>query len=162
VALSIAKYVEVVYDPISLNRWDAAGTSSIADPKAIPGSVLMYVIGVVNSNASLSATLVEVDDDVPDAASEVLEGDQANPAGAIQIPATVTFSVGGVPTVFTLDQASIEADLDSVWDQDCGAVVAASTAFGGGDPELNNISLGTCAPTEDGYVVYFVTINDAP
>ncbi len=135
---------------------------SLTDPKAIPGSVLMYVIGVVNANASLSATVVEVDDDVPDAALEVLEGDQANPVGAIQIPASVTFPVGGVPTLFTLDQANIESDLDLVWDQDCGAVLATSTAFLVGDPELIDISLGACAPGEDGYVVYFVTINDAP
>ncbi len=162
VALSIGKYVQVIYDPISLNRWDAAGLVSLTDPKAIPGSVLMYVIGVVNANTSLSATVVEVDDDVPDAALEVLEGDQANPAGAIQIPASVTFPVGGVPTLFTLDQANIESDLDLVWDQDCGAVLATSTAFLAGDPELIDISLGACAPGEIGYVVYFVTINDAP
>lgn len=161
VTLSIAKYVEVVWDPITGNRWDVPGTSSVGDPKAIPGAVMMYVIGVVNANASLTATTVEVDDDVPDAASEVLEGDQANPGG-IEIPASVTFPVGGVPTLFTLDQVNIEPDLDSVWDQDCGAASATFSAFAGGDPELLDISLGSCAPGEDGYVVYFVTINDAP
>ncbi|MCZ6643976.1 MAG: hypothetical protein O7F71_20560 [Gammaproteobacteria bacterium] len=158
VALSIAKYVEVVYDPITGNRYDPAGAPiGGADPKAIPGAVLMYVIGVVNTNASLSATAVLIDDDVP--VPDVAVGDQANPATAIEIPASVSFAVGSATPTFTLDQGSIEGDLDVIWDQDCDGSPTFSTAFTGA-PEVDNIALGTCAAGEDGYVVYFVTIDN--
>lgn len=157
VALSIAKYVEVVYDPITGNRYDLGG-NPIADPKAILGAVLMYVIGVVNENASLSATTVLINDDVPEL--DVAVGDQANPAPPIEIPATVSFAVGSDTPVFTLDQGNIEGDLNSIWYQICGASTATDTGFSASPgPELLNIDLGTCAAGEDGYVVYFVTIN---
>jgi len=157
VALSIAKYVEVVYDPITGNRYDGAG-APIADPKAIPGAVLMYVIGVVNENASLSATAVSIDDDVP--VPDVAVGDLADPAPPIEIPATVSFAVGSSTPTFTLDQGSIEGNLDDIWVQGCDGNPTTSTGFSGA-PEVDNIGLGTCAPGEDGYVVYFVTIDDA-
>ncbi|MCP5181620.1 MAG: hypothetical protein H6993_04225 [Pseudomonadales bacterium] len=159
--LSVAKHVQVLYDPISGNAYNGSGAASGANPKAIPGAVLMYVIGVVNNTGSLSAANVEIDDDIPDASSEVLEGDQANPSTAIDVPASVTFDVGGVSTSFTLDRAGVLSNPDQVWVQGCGAASATGQAFSAGDPEINNAAIGTCDAGESGYVVYLVTINDA-
>ncbi len=162
VALSVAKHVEVLYDPISGNAYDGSGAASGVNPKALPGAVMLYVVGVVNGTASLSGQNVSIDDDIPDAAGEVLVGDQANPATAVDVPVSVTFDVGGTATTFTLDRTSITSDLDSIWVHGCQAVSAAAQAFGAGDPEVDGASLGTCAGGEKGYVAYLVTINDAP
>ncbi len=162
VALSVAKHVEVLYDPISGNAYDGSGSASGVNPKALPGAVILYVVGVVNGTASLSSQNVAIDDDIPDAAGEVLVGDQANPATAVDVPASVTFDVGGTATTFTLDRANITSDLDSIWVHGCQAGSAASQAFGAGDPEVDDAALGTCAGGEKGYVAYLVTINDAP
>ena len=78
------------------------------------------------------------------------------------VPTTVTFDVGGNATAFTLDRTNIQTDLDTIWVEGCQAASASSQAFAGGDPEVAAASLGTCAPGEQGYVAYLVTINDAP
>ena len=162
VALAVAKHVEVLYDPISGNAYDGSGAASGANPKSLPGAVVLYVVGVVNDTASLSGQNVAIDDDVPDAANEVLVGDQANPATAVDVPASVTFDVGGTATTFNLDRANITTDLDTIWVHGCQAANATSQAFGGGDPEVDDAPLGTCAAGEQGYIAYLVTINDAP
>ena len=159
--LALGKHVEVLYDPISENAYNGSGASSGNTPKSIPGAVLLYVIGVSNITAGLSAVSVAIDDDVPDSANEVLVGDQANPGAAIDLPTSVTFDVGGSPTTITLDRTSILTNLDQVWVKACSAASATAQAFGSGDPEIDDAPIGTCAAGETGYIAYLVTINDA-
>lgn len=162
--LSLAKYVEVLYDPVSGNRYDNTGTQ-IADPKSIPGAVLMYVIGLANESAALGATAVTIADNIPDGAPEVVdEGDQSGFAGPIELPASVTFNVGTGPQTFNVGNAT---NLNQVYSEGC-ADPGTSTAYNGAgvvlggddtaDPEFS-VSVGACAATEAAFVVYFVTIN---
>ena len=164
-SLALAKYVEVVYDPLSGNRYDAAGLV-IADPKSIPGAVMMYVIGLVNESAALDATLVTIADDIPDGVPELVdEGDQrAGAPPAIDLPISVTFNVGTGPQVFNVGNAS---NIDEVYSEGCAdagtsaAYNGAGVVLGGDDvanPEFSR-SVGTCAASEAAFVVYFVTIN---
>lgn len=161
VTLGVAKHVEVLYDPISGNRYNGSGAATTENPKAIPGAVLLYVIGVVNNTGSVAAANVQIDDDIPDAAGEVLVGDQANPSTAVDIPTSVTITVSGSPVTFTLDRTSISGNLDQVWVRGCSAASASGQAFGAGDPEIDNAVIGTCNAGQTGYVAYLVTVNDA-
>ncbi len=154
VALGIAKVVEVLWDPVTGNRYDNTG-AVIAEPKAIPGAVLMYVIGVA-ADSGLTATSVLLDDDIPD--TLVLPGNP-NAVAGIELPNTVDIDINGPPdTTFTLD-AGIAVD-DQQHVVDCATSTLLSEAFDAG-PEIDDADLGTCASTQTGYVVYFVTVNDA-
>lgn len=161
VTLGVAKHVEVLYDPISGNRYNGSGVATAENPKAIPGAVLLYVIGVVNNTGSVTAASVQIDDNVPDSANEVLVGDQANPTTAVDLPTSVSITVSGSPVTFTLDRTSIGSNLDQVWVRGCGATNASSQAFGSGDPEIDDAVIGTCTAGQTGYIAYLVTVNDA-
>jgi hypothetical protein len=160
VTLAVAKHVEVLYDPISGNRYNGSGAATAENPKAIPGAVLLYVIGVRNNTSSVTAASVEIDDNIPDAANEVLVGDQANPTTPIDIPTSVTITVSGSPVTFTLDRTNISTNLDQVWVRGCAATNATGQAFGAGDPEIDNAVIGTCNAGQTGYIAYLVTVND--
>ncbi len=161
VTLGVAKHVEVLYDPISGNRYNGSGVATAENPKAIPGAVLLYVIGVVNNTGSVAAASVQIDDDIPDAANEVLVADQANPTTAVDVPTSVTVKVSGTPVTFTLDRTNITSNLDQVWVRGCATTNASGQAFGGGDPEIDNAAIGTCNADQTGYIAYLVTVNDA-
>ena len=75
---------------VSGNRYDNLG-NVIADPKSIPGAVLMYVIGLANESAALDAAGVTIADDIPDGVPEVVdEGNQSGAAGPIELPVNVS------------------------------------------------------------------------
>jgi hypothetical protein len=162
--LSLAKFVEVIYDPVIGNRYDNTG-AQIAEPKSIPGAVLMYVIGLANESVALDAAAVTIADDIPDGTPEVVdEGDQSGFAGPIDLPLSVTFNVGTGPQSFNVGNAT---NLDEVYSEGCtdpgttAAYNGAGVVLGGDDtanPEFS-VSVGTCAATDTAFVVYFVTIN---
>ncbi len=152
VALSLAKNAVVLYDPITGNRFNTDRVTVDAEPKAIPGAVIMYVIGVANESATLAANAVTLNDVLP---TEVTAGDQANPATAIVIPNGVTFAVGGQTPNFNLSSVT---DLDVVSHLECSTPTTVPAYTGapitgvGGD-------LGDCAAGALAYIVYFVTLD---
>ncbi|MEQ9452115.1 MAG: hypothetical protein RJQ07_11080 [Pseudomonadales bacterium] len=153
VALGVAKYVEVLWDPVTGNKYDAAGALTGNDPKAIPGAVLMYVIGV-SADSGVDATLVTLDDDIPE--TLILPGDPNSVVG-VELPTSVDITIGGSVTTFTLDPAIALDDQQHV--VDCATSTLTSSAFDAG-PEIDDASLGSCDAGETGYVLYFVTVND--
>ena len=70
----------------------------------------------------------------------------------------MTFDVAGTSETFDLDETTINGNLDVVWDEDCDGSIS-SQAFG--TPEVDDADLETCGPGDTGYVVYFVTVDDA-
>lgn len=152
VALGLAKYAEVIYDPVSGNRYDADRTTVLADPKAIPGAVIMYVLGIANDNAALAAVGVSLGDTLP---TEVTAGNQSGDAGIV-IPASATFTIGSGTPVFDLTAVT---DLDVVSFDACSTPTAAPAYVGG--PPATGLSgdVGDCAASDTAYIVYFVTLN---
>lgn len=158
--LTVVKHVEVLFDPISGNGYNGSGVRVVTvNPKSIPGAVVLYVVGVFNTTTAFTAQSVLIDDDVPN--PSVLVGDQANPGTAVDVPTSVTMTVGGTPTTVSLDRASIGTNLDRVWVKGCAVAIATSQAFGGGTPEIDDAAIGTCTAGQTGYIAYLVTINDA-
>lgn len=158
--LTVVKHAEVLYDPISGNAYNGSGVRILTShPKSIPGAVVLYVVGVFNTTTTFTAQTVQIDDDVPN--PSVLVGDQANPGTPVDVPSSVTLTVGGTPTAVALDRTNIITDRDRVWVRGCAAATATSQVFGGGTPEIDNAALGTCTAGQTGYIAYLVTINDA-
>lgn len=152
VALSLAKNAVVLYDPITGNRFSDRDTED-AEPKAIPGAVIMYVIGVANESATLAANAVTLNDTLP---TEVTAGDQANPATAIVIPNAASFAVGGLTPNFDLSSVT---DLDVVSHLAC-STPASAPAYTGAAP-ITGVGgdVGNCAAGATAYIVYFVTLD---
>ena len=158
VALGIAKFVEVLWDPVTGNRYDGAGVPVVgANPKAIPGAILLYVIGV-SADSGLDATAVNIDDDVPDGLVDA-GNTTAEPAANINMPASVDITIGASTETFTLD-AGVLAD-SNYHVQDCAGSALASSGFDAG-PEIDDASLGACDDGDTGYVAYVVTVIDSP
>lgn len=161
--LGIAKLVEVLWDPISLNHYTGTGNGTTGnEPKAIPGAVLMYVIGVTNQS-TLAADSVTITDNVPGGAGEPLQLGNAAAVPGIALPDTVSVTIDGVPVVFNLDNAGISVD-SSVYVRPCSTVatdpVNAGVAFGA-DPAEVSASMGaSCVANSTGYVVYFATVDN--
>ncbi|MEM7077417.1 MAG: hypothetical protein AAF513_02200 [Pseudomonadota bacterium] len=158
VALGIAKVVEVIWDPVSGNRYDGVGAVTAANPKAIPGALLLYVIGV-NADAGLDASSVIITDDISDASVDPGNTTGEAPAN-INLPASISVTINGTPVNFTL-AAGVLAN-GEYHTQDCAGGVLVSTTFAGSDPEINNANLGACDAAENGYVAYVVTVDDTP
>ncbi len=159
VALGIAKHVEVLWDPISTNRYDGTGVPVIpaSHPKAIPGAILLYVIGV-RANAGLDATSVTIDDDIPE--TLVDPGNTTGEAPAnINMPAIVDVTIDGSVVSFGIDSAVLANGEYHV--QDCAGNAIVSTAFAA-SPEVDDADLGACDDGDTGYVAYVVTVDDTP
>lgn len=156
IALGVSKHVEVLWDPVTGNKYTGVGnTLSGNSPKAIPGAVMLYVIGV-RADSGVNATTVLIDDDIP----ETLTSPGTAQAGIV-MPDTVDININGSPVTFDLD-ATIAADGD-YHTVACGSVVVTTTAFAAASPEIDDANLGDCdgQPTaETGYVVYVVTVDD--
>ena len=157
IALGIAKFVEVIWDPVSGNRYDGVGVATTVNPKAIPGSVLLYVIGV-SANSGLNATAVAIDDDIPEGLVDPGNTSGELPAN-INMPASVDITIGAAVETFSL-AAGVSAD-SQYHVQDCAASALASSAFDPG-PEVDDASLGGCNDGDTGYVAYVVTVIDTP
>jgi hypothetical protein len=163
--LGIAKYAEVLWDPISGNQYTGAGNGLTGnEPKSIPGAVIMYLIGV-NNQSSLAATAVAISDDVPggQVGDPLFLGNSAAVAG-IELPDSVTITIDASPVVFDLDNTNIGVDTQ-VYVRACSIVAAdpvgAPIAFGGDPAEVNAVSLGaSCDASSSGYVVYFATVDN--
>ena len=117
----------------------------------------MYVLGVENENATLTANGVGLTDTFP---TQVVAGDAnaANtPAGTVVIPDSVAFQVGALPN--TTFNTTIVTDLNAV------SFVACSTPTA--DPDFTGAAPGTglagdvgnCAAGETAYIAYFVTLQ---
>ncbi len=157
VALGIAKHVETLWDPISGNQWvlDSGGPATIAtgnNPKAIPGAVLLYVIGV-SADSGVDATTVLLDDDIPET---LVRLGNANSIGGIVLPDTVSMDINGTTVIFDLD-GTVAADLNYYVETCAGGV---SSALQSGSPEIDDANLGDCDALETGYVAYTVTVGD--
>lgn len=154
VALSLAKNAVVLYDPITGNRFSDRDTED-AEPKAIPGAVIMYVIGVANESATLAANAVTLNDVLP---TEVTAGDPANTTPGIVIPNAVSFAVGGVTPTPSFNLSAV-TDLDVVSHLEC-STPASVPAYTGAAP-ITGVGgdLGNCAAGAIAYIVYFVTLN---
>ncbi len=162
--LGIAKYVEVLWDPISNNQYTGTGNTTTGnEPKAIPGAVLMYVIGVTNQS-SLAATGVTISDNVPGGgAGDPLQLGNAAAVSGIELPDSVTVTIDGSPVVFDLDNTGISVDTN-VYVRPCSTTssdpVNPGVAFGA-DPAEVNASMGaSCDANATGYVVYFATVDN--
>ncbi|MEM7217255.1 MAG: hypothetical protein AAF515_02750 [Pseudomonadota bacterium] len=180
IQLQVAKLVEAIYDPIQGNKYDGAGApvAPAVNPKSIPGAVLMYVIGFQNSEPVAGVTIedVQVADNLEDGATgaDPEPIDEGNNSGvAVNAPASVTVDVdsgAGVNNVtFALPLGGAGAiDMAQVNTQDCVGTQG-PTAYSGDtvvdgidtaqvNPEID-VTIGDCAPQEDGYVIYFVTVD---
>ena len=169
--LYVGKYVEVLYDPINGNKYVGGVPAAPAvEPKAIPGAVLMYVIGIANNDAVFVAENVVVDDDIPDnLIGEVEPVDEGNQSGsAVNLPDNVDVDVDPGPGVDirNFDLTTI-ADLDSIFMNDC-AGADSTTAYHtdvlvGPDTDVTNseisVAVGQCDPAEEAHLVYFVTVE---
>lgn len=163
----VAKYAEVIYDPISGNKYVADVLT--AEPKAIPGAVIMYVIGVTNRDVAFDVEGVSIIDDIPDGTGAFELVDEGNQTGsAVNYPSVVTVDFDpGNPTPITED-FSLPAGLDqsqiSTSSCDVSPVVNTTPFLAdiGPDtvsgPEVD-VSLGICGAGSSGFVVYFVTVE---
>lgn len=152
VALSLAKYAEVIYDPVTGNRYDADRSTVIGDPKAIPGAVIMYVLGVANENAALTADDVTLGDTLP---TEVTAGNQTG-STTLVIPDSATFTVGSGPQTYDLTAVT---DLDVVTTEACSTPTSAP-AYAGGPPATGlSGDVGDCGASDTASIVYFVTLD---
>jgi hypothetical protein len=165
----VAKYAEVIYDPISDNKYSGAGAPTGALPKAIPGAVIMYVVGVTNRDTAFGADEINIVDDIPDGAGPVELVDEGNQTGtAVNLPSLVTVDFDpGNPGTITEDFAlSGVADQSVITTSSCAVVpVIGTTAFNaavGPDPTTAPevaVAIGTCASATAGFIVYFVTVE---
>ena len=166
----VAKYAEVLYDPISGNRYDGAGAATTNQPKAIPGAVVLYVVGVRNNDGSFVAQGLQITDDIPDTGLALTEPvDEGNPgAAAVNLPASVTFDLDTGPgtTNGTFSMASV-TDLDQIHRFNC-AGVGADFAYAAGTqngPDVTfpltevDVAFGDCTAGQEGYIAYFVTVE---
>lgn len=151
--LYIAKTVEVLWDPINLNKYSAANSNATsgANPKAIPGAVVMYAIGIQNDTGSQPVTAVNISDDI---AESVIEGT----AEAVNLPDTITVTLNSVPVVLDIPNG---ATVGTVNFRTCPGA-AGSQAFAADPAPEVAVLLGNCAATETGLIVYLVTIPATP
>lgn len=151
--LYVGKTVQVLWDPVNGNRYNADNSDTVAaDPKAIPGAVLMYAVGVQNDTGSVAATGVTINDNLQNTGIAL-----GNPNSAgVFVPNTVQVTLNGSPVSLDVPDSP---DLDQISYRTCATPGTVQTAaFGVGDPEVS-ASLGDCAATETGVIVYFVTVQ---
>ena len=154
--LFVGKVVQVLWDPINGNRYSAnnSDTLSGANPKAIPGAVLMYAVGVTNEAGSPSATAINISDDLQ-STGEIASGN-SNAVAGINVPQNVSVTLNAVPVSLDVPDSP---NLNAISYHTCAAPAATATAaFAAGNPEVA-VSLGACAASERGVVVYFVTLQ---
>ncbi len=164
----VAKYAEVIFDPVSGNKY-TGGAPNGAEPKAIPGAVIMYVVGVTNQDTAFSADNINVVDDIPDGAGPVELVDEGNLSGSpIDLPTLVTvdFDTNNPGTITEDFGLGVVTDQSVITSSSCAAVPVVSTvAFDaalGTDPTTNPevvVDLGTCDADSEGFIVYFVTVE---
>jgi hypothetical protein len=151
--LYIAKAVEVLWDPINLNKYAAANSNSTTgnNPKAIPGAVVMYAIGVRNDTGSQPVTAVNISDDI---AETVTEGT----AAAVNLPDTVDVTLNGSPVTLDIPNASAVGGVNIA---QCDGTFVSASFVADPAPEVSG-SLGNCAADQNGLIVYLVTIPATP
>ncbi|MCB1685904.1 MAG: hypothetical protein R3E82_12375 [Pseudomonadales bacterium] len=171
VNILVAKFAEVIYDPISGNRYDGAGALNAGvEPKAIPGAVILYVVGVRNNDTTFTAQSLQITDDIPDVGLLLTEPvDEGNTgAAAVNVPASVTFDLDtGIPVVNATFSLTGVTDLDLVHRENCAGFgtdlpYTAGTQNGADAnfPQLEvDVAFGDCAAGEDGFIAYFVTVE---
>jgi hypothetical protein len=152
--LYIGKVVEVLWDPVNGNKYqNNTNTLTGANPKSIPGAVLMYAVGVQNLAGSPSATAVNVSDNLQ-STGEIAAGNPGN--ASVAVPDTVSVTLNAVPVAFDVPA---NPNLGEISYRQCATPGTVDTAaFAGGDPEIA-VSLGACAAAQTGVIVYFVTVQ---
>ena len=154
--LFVGKAVQVLWDPINGNRYSANNSDTLSgnNPKAIPGAVLMYAVGVSNDPGSPSATGINISDDLQ-STGEIAVGN-SNAVVGINVPQNVLVTLNAVAVSLDVPDSP---NMNVISYHTCAAPAAiATTAFAAGNPEVA-VSLGVCAATEKGVIVYFVTLK---
>ena len=154
--MNVGKVVQVLWDPINGNRYSTNNSDALSgnNPKSIPGAVLMYAVGVSNEAGSPSATAINISDDLPNT-GEILAGNSGAVAG-INVPQNVSVTLNAVPVSLDVPDSP---NMNQISYHTCAAPATTATAsFALGNPEVA-VSLGACAATERGVVVYFVTLQ---
>ena len=152
--LTVAKTVEVIWDPINGNKYTAnnANGTSGNNPKAIPGAVMMYVVGVNNSaGASEDADSIDILDDLPDAPELINEGTSET----VNIPDTVSIDFGAGPVAVDLPDTASRTLVNVT---DCGGATTTDSFEADPGPEID-VSVGTCTAGQTGVVAYFVELQ---
>ncbi len=140
--LFIGKVVQVLWDPINGNRYSANNSDTLSgnNPKAIPGAVLMYAVGVSNEAGSPNATGINISDDLQNG-GEIAVGN-SNAVAGINVPQNVSVTLNAVPVLLDVPDSP---NFGVVSYHTCAAPAAiATTTFAGSDPEVV-VSLGACA-----------------
>jgi hypothetical protein len=152
--LYVGKVVEVLWDPINGNRYSAnnSDTLSTNNPKAIPGAVLMYAVGVSNDVGSPNTTGINITDDLQ-STGEITAG---STTPGVNVPQNVSVTLNALPVALDVPDSP---NMTLVSYHTCAApAVTATAAFAAANPEVT-VSLGTCAANQRGVIVYFVTLN---
>ncbi len=152
--LYIAKVAEVIWDPINLNKYSAANSNATTgnNPKAIPGAVVMYAIGVRNDVGSLAVTSVNISDNV----DEVVDTGSAQ---AVNIPDSVTITLNAVPVVIDIPNGAATTGVNF---RTCAGAETNNQAFVADPAPEVAVALGNCGADETGLIVYFVTVPATP
>jgi hypothetical protein len=151
--LYVGKTVQVLWDPVNGNRYSANNSDTVttANPKAIPGAVVMYAVGVQNDTGSPNATGISINDDLQNG-GEIVVG---NPAGApVFVPDHVSVTLNAVSVSLDVPNSP---NMAQVSQSNCAGAVS-TTPFNGTNPEVTT-TLGTCTATQTGVIVYFVTLQ---
>ena len=154
--LFVGKVVQVLWDPINGNRYSGNNSDTLSgnNPKAIPGAVLMYAVGVSNDPGSPSATGINISDDLQ-STGQILVGN-SNAVPGINVPQNVSVTLNAVPVSLDVPDSP---NMSLISYHTCALpAVTATSAFAAGNPEVA-VSLGVCAATERGVIVYFVTLK---
>lgn len=152
--LYIGKVVQVLWDPISGNRYSANNSDTLSgnNPKAIPGAVLMYAIGVSNDVGGPNTTGISITDDLQ-STGEITAG---STTAGVNVPQNVSVTLNAVPVSLDVPDSP---NMTLISYHTCAAFAATATAaFVATNPEVT-VSLGTCAANQRGVIVYFVTLN---
>jgi len=152
--LFIGKVVQVLWDPINGNRYSANNSDTLSgnNPKAIPGAVLMYAVGVSNDVGSPNTTGINITDDLQ-STGEITAG---STTAGVNVPQNVSVTLNAVPVSLDVPDSP---NMTLISYHTCAAFAAtATTAFVATNPEVT-VSLGTCAANQRGVIVYFVTLN---
>ncbi len=155
--LYIGKVVQVLWDPINGNRYSANNSDTLSgnNPKAIPGAVLMYAVGVSN-DAGRRARPASTSPTICRAPAKSLPGN-TNAVAGINVPQNVSVTLNAVPVSLDVpDSPNLNADqLSHVRGIRLRRRPRRSRRR---NPEVT-VSLGACAANERGVIVYFVTLQ---
>ncbi|HSG90740.1 MAG TPA: hypothetical protein VLA56_16105 [Pseudomonadales bacterium] len=173
--MSVVKLSEVIYDPINGLKYALVasgagatvdtGSATGANPKAIPGAIVMYTISAQNDRdnvetapSAATAQTVTITDTLP---TELIAGNDAALTGLADCNVDGV-GVLGTGTICTANLTDLATRLDVALVTQCGAATPAPIDILAENP-LASVDLGSCTDADDsvgqeGTIVYYVTI----